>query len=105
MSVLVAYDTLKIARKLADAGLDPKVAEGVSETFATALSDREDSLVTKSDMAAVRADIARVESRLDSLGHELRAEIKSANADTLKWVVGAMMAIAGLLFAAIKLFH
>lgn len=109
MSVAVAYDTLKIARQLTAAGLTPEVAEGVSETFAGILADREDSLATKADVLLVRSDLTRVESVLRSdmqaLRHELRSEIRVAVADQTKWMMAAMVAVSGLLFAALKLAH
>lgn len=86
----VAHDALKIARRLVDAGLEPKTAEGVSETFVDVLATREDSLVTKS---ALRQELAT-----------LRGEIRTGNFDLLKWIIGSQIALAGILFAAIQLF-
>ncbi|HEX8232546.1 MAG TPA: hypothetical protein VF559_04260 [Caulobacteraceae bacterium] len=85
----VAYDTLKIARRLADAGLEPKVAEGVSGTLAEALALRDDAFVTKSDLHAAE--------------HRVEAKMQSLHSDLLKWVIGSQIAIASILFAAIKL--
>lgn len=115
MSAAVAYDTLKIARQLTQAGLDAKVAEGVSETFANVLLEREDALATRADLAALRSDLGKVETvlkgdiallrgELQSQGHELKAEIRSGNVELIKWMFGGLLAFAGALFAAIKLF-
>lgn len=109
-----AYDTLKIARQLAQAGLDPKTAEGVSETFAQVLTDREGGLATKADLqelrAATKADLQELRSEMQELRADgraseatLRGEIKMASADTLRWMIGSQIAISGILFAAIKL--
>lgn len=112
MSAAVAYDTLKIARQLTQAGLEPKVAEGVSETFAGILAEREDSLVTKADLRSeigalrieLKGDIAVLGGRLDAVRQELRAEIRAANVELIKWMFGGLLAFSGALFAAIKLF-
>ena len=47
---------------------------------------------TKADIAAVKADVAKVE-----------AKIETVKADLLKWVFGAMIAQGGLVVALIKL--
>jgi len=96
----IAFDTLKVARRLAEAGLDTKTAEGLSETFAEVFAEQQDALATKSD---IRELSALMESNTRELRSEIRAEIRQATADSLKWGLGALIALLGLLFAAIKL--
>lgn len=87
--VAVAFDTLKVARRLAESGMDARTAEGVSMTLAEAWAAREDTLSTKSD--------------LRELEGRMRAEFRQGHIDTLRWVIGSQIALTGLLFAAIKL--
>lgn len=53
----------------------------------------DDSVATKTDLAAVKADIAAV-----------KAEIKTELATAVNRMLLAQLAIAGLLFAGLKLF-
>ncbi len=59
----VTFDTLKV-RRLTEAGLDARTAEGVSETLAEVMTNREDALATRADIealhAATAADIERL---------------------------------------------
>lgn len=92
----VAFDTLKVARRLADAGLDPETAEGVSEVLADVLVRRDEDLATKSDIAVLQ-------SQIELLGANLRTEMRTQTYNSLRWGVGAMIAALAVLFAAIKL--
>lgn len=107
MSAAVAYDTLKIARQLTQAGLEPKVAEGVSEAFAGVLAEREDALATKTDVSRLEARMGQIESvlrtEIQSARHESLSEFRAVLADQTRWMLMGMLAIAGLLFAAIWL--
>lgn len=114
----VAYDTLKIARRLADAGLETKTAEGVSETFAEVLRERDDALATKTDIRAdmqtlksdlqtdtqlIRSDLQAIRADAQAMEHRLIGRMHAMQADQLKWMIGSQIALAGILFAAIKL--
>ena len=70
----VAFDTLKVARKLRDTAQMSQVqAEGIADALAEAMSGAE--LATKPDIVAVRADVAVVARDLTVLETTLRADI------------------------------
>ena len=56
MANALHIDTLKFARKLADAGLDQKAAEAIAEGMAEADTS---ALATKQDLADMKADLFR----------------------------------------------
>ena len=76
------FDTLSAARSLEAAGIEAKQAEAIVQ----AIRSSGESAVTKADLAATAA--------------ELRGEINAA----VNKMLLAQVAIAGLLFAAIKIF-
>lgn len=101
---IVAFDTLRFSRNLAEAGLAPAQADGIAAATAGALAEVVGQLATRDDLAsqnqALRAEIAAVR-------HELRAEIEGLRRDlaelelrmTIK--LGTMMAGAVALTAAL----
>ena len=60
----------------------------------------DDSVATKADLAALKADIAAVKAELKQDNADLKAELATA----VNRMLLAQIAIAGLLFAALKLF-
>ena len=84
------FDTLKAARQLEDAGIETRQAEAIVSTMAKAFDD---SVATKADLAALKADLQQV-----------KAELKTELATAVNRMLLAQLAIAGLLFAALKLF-
>lgn len=98
---VIAFDTLKVPRQLTDAGLEPRTAEGVSSTLAGVIADREDLLVTKTDL---RLEMARIEAGIDGQGDKLRAEMRAIANDQLWKIIGAVLAVNGLFFAAGRVF-
>lgn len=101
---IVAFDTLRFSRNLAEAGLAPAQADGIAAATAGALAEVVGQLATRDDLAsqnqALRAEIAAVR-------HELKAEIEGLRRDlaelelrmTIK--LGTMMAGAVALTAAL----
>ena len=61
----LAFDTLKAAKALREAGFEEAQAEAVVGTVSSAINEN----------VASKADIEKVESAIDHLGTELRAEI------------------------------
>ncbi|MBU3031125.1 hypothetical protein [Paracoccus marinaquae] len=61
MANALHIDTLKFARKLADAGLDQKAAEAIAEGMAEADTS---TLATRQDLAEVRRDMAEFKADL-----------------------------------------
>jgi cell shape-determining protein MreC len=90
---IVAFDTLRFSRNLAEAGLAPAQADGIAAATAGALAEVVGQLATRDDLAsqnlALRAEIAGLRRDLAEL--ELRMTIK----------LGTMMAGAVALTAAL----
>ena len=84
------FDTLTTARHLEDAGIETRQAEAIVTTMAKAFDD---SVATKADLAALKADLKQDNA-------DLKAELATA----VNRMLLAQLAIAGLLFAAPKLF-
>ena len=144
----VTFDTLKASRNLKAAGFDEPQADAIIDTFGDAFSD---TVATKTDIAEVKADIAKLEgftktdiaevkadiaklegftktdiaevkadidklavatkADIDKLAVATKAEIANLKAEMFRalWIqgaalVGLQLTIAGLLFAALKMF-
>jgi hypothetical protein len=69
----LTFDTLKFARRLKEAGMDPHLAEEQAEALAEVLSAKFDTLVEKRDLAELRQELLREIA-------SLRQEMESANA-------------------------
>ena len=97
-------DTHETVRQFVAAGMPDKQAEAI----VAAISRVDSEVVTKADLkqeiAAVRADLKQeidaVKADLDVLRSDMKAEISTA----INKIMLAQIAIAGLLFAALKLF-
>jgi asparagine synthetase B (glutamine-hydrolysing) len=74
-------DTLKLSRRLADAGMDRKQAEAIADELNEGLRE---AAVTKADLTAAKADIMTT--------------IAKAKNEMLTWQIG----IAFVLFGALK---
>ncbi len=87
----VAFDTLKLARRLEAAGFSTKQAQDTSEALAEALTA---NLATQGDVQTLRAEIREIELRL-------RADMASLRAELIRWVVGvgiaAVIATGGMI--------
>ena len=88
----VAFDTLKLARKLESAGMQPKQAQdtsaALSESFVEWLSVG--NIATREDVQAVKDEIGKLETKI--------AETKS---EILRWMFGQTILLLGALFALI----
>ena len=86
------FDTLKASRDLEAAGIEAKQAEAIVTTVAGAF---EDTVATKADIVAVRADIDKLETstraELAEVKAELKTEIAAVRAD-LKTEIAAVRA-------------
>ncbi len=85
-AVYTAFDTLKATRALEASGIQPEQAEAIVQ----AIRSSRESPVSRFDLDAALA----------AMTYQLRAEINAA----VKKMLLAQIAIAGLLFAALKLF-
>ncbi|MCY4429606.1 MAG: hypothetical protein OXC11_04330 [Rhodospirillales bacterium] len=75
MSEAIALDTHRFVKRLTESDFTERQAETLAEEHVAMLSG---NLATRTDMAALQADIARVE-----------AWVAAAKSDLLKWVIGA----------------
>ncbi|MDI1246463.1 MAG: DUF1640 domain-containing protein [Rhodoferax sp.] len=81
----ITLDAHKFVRKLQEAGFDEKQAEGLTEAMRSAIDDSE---------LATRRDLREFELRL-----EPRFEAIKGDMAVLKWMMGALIAIAAANFA------
>jgi len=87
----ITLDTLKVAKRLRDAGFSEAQAESVTEAIRESVSGQD--VVTK----------AQLDSGLAGLKADLKAEISEAKADITKRIFGAMLAQGALVVTLIKL--
>ena|SRR5436309_7844472 len=112
----MAIDTLKVAKRLREAGFTEPQAEAVTAAVQEATEEAE--FATKADIAEVKAEIREAELRLEAKIEAIRSEIGSLKADMgtmkadiLNQVFGLMLgalvvnivAIVGAMFAVAKL--
>ena len=97
-------DTHATIREFQEAGMDSRQAEVV----VAAISRSDSELATKADL---KAEITAVRADIDKLEISTKADIANLKAEVFRalWIqgagiVGIQLAIAGLLFAALKLF-
>lgn len=97
----LAFDTLRFAKRMQEAGLPQAQAEALSEALAEAVRD---SVATRADVeesaAAVRADLSAALSK--AVG-ELRVEIRDAQVTLIKWLVPLMIGQAAVTAALVRL--
>ena len=84
------FDTLAYTRRLTQAGVEAKHAEALTDALRVAFSEG----------VATKADIARLEGRMDALG--ARMDALEANMRAMQWVLGLMAAL--LVMMAARLF-
>jgi hypothetical protein len=115
----VAFDTLKLARRLEAAGFPTKQAQDTAESLGDALTA---NIATQADIQTLQADIRSVEVSLRTeirevefrsraemmqMKAELRAEIAALPVEIIKWVAGVgvagVLAVAGMLLAFMRM--
>lgn len=93
----VAFDTLKLARRLEAAGFSTKQAQDTAE----ALGESPTTTV------ATRADLQELRAELRAEIAALRVEIAALRAEMIKWVVGVgiagVLAVGGMLLGLMRL--
>ncbi len=109
----MAIDTLKVAKRLREAGFTEPQAEAVIAAVQDGTETAE--LATKADLAGLRvevkADIASLRSELRETELRLEAKIEAIKADILNRIFGLILgtlvvnivAIVGAMFAVAKL--
>jgi hypothetical protein len=95
----VAFDTLKLARKLESAGMPSKQAQdtsaALSETYTEWLSLG--NVATREDVHEVKVEIAGVRLEMG----KLETKIEAKKTEILYWLVGQTIVLIGTLFALI----
>jgi hypothetical protein len=104
MPAAISIDTLKYARRLTDAGMDPRHAEAI----VLGLSEADTSeLATKTDVGAVKSelksDIAELKSDIAAVKAELKSDIAALKAEMFRFMYLQAAGIVGLTVALIKL--
>ncbi len=99
--MMVAFDTLRAARKLRDeGGFDEKQAAILVDTFAEGMGE---TLATKADLEVLRGDLEKTETALRADIKAVRGEIRELE-QRMTIRLGAMMVGAvALIVALIKL--
>lgn len=104
-------DTLKLARRLAAAGMPPEQADGVAAAIADGMAEQ---VASKADLAELRSELktemaelrAEMKTEFAALRTEMaaiRTELANFRTATIQWIVGAILlnwvAMAGLIIA------
>jgi hypothetical protein len=96
----VAFDTLKLARKLESAGMPSKQAQdtsaALSETYTEWLSLG--NVATREDVREVKVEL---EAKIDNVEARLETKIEAKKTEILYWMVGQTIVLLGALFALI----
>lgn len=98
----VAFDTLKLARKLESAGFPPKQAQDASAAISESFSEWQASinLATREDVQKLEADVQKMET---SLRADTQRFIAEAKTDLIKWVIGVGFAQIAMILAVPKM--
>ena len=102
---MAAYplDTAAVVRDLENAGIEHRQAEAI----VTAIVRAQDGLATKADVRDLKADLHEIKVSMEAVESRMVTGIADLRADLAGHVnklLLALIAVAGLLFAVIKLF-
>ena len=117
----LTFDKLAYVDRLQAAGMGERearaLAEGLDQALREEVATKSDIAAVKTDLAVVKAelaadiaavktelkgDIAAVKSHLVAGEHKLRVEIQTVKHDMLRWMVGVAFAQAGLTVALVR---
>jgi hypothetical protein len=103
----VAFDTLKLARKLESAGMQPKQAQdtsaALSETFTEWLSVG--NIATREDVQKLEAMIVATKGDVQQTKLSLEAKVAETKTEILRWMFGQTIVLLGALFGLIHMSH
>ena len=91
------FDTLKMARKLAESGFSADQAAGAAEAMAEAMSGAE--LATKADLTATES---RLESKIDTLRSDLENKLELLRRDITIRLGAIVVTCSGIVVAAMR---
>jgi hypothetical protein len=92
----VAFDTLKLARRLESAGMQPKQAQDTS----AALSETYSEWLSLGNVAT-REDLQKLEAKLEEKIGKLDVKVSDTKYEILKWMSAQTLVIIGTLAAII----
>ena len=95
----IVFDTLAYAEKLEAAGFTPQQAKGQAHALREIIDDQ---IATKNDLAALDASVA---SNLAKTKASVAAKIAETKSELIKWYIGTMFAMTGLIVGLIKFVH
>ena len=98
---VVAFDTLKLAKRLREGGFSEAQAESVSDALKESLTGGD--LATKGDVLAVSNDLKALRNELKADMAQFKTEMAEFKAEMIKWMFGAMLAQGALVVTLIKL--
>ena len=84
----IVFDTLAYAEKLEAAGFTPQQAKGQAHALREIIDDQ---IATKQDLAALDASMT--------------TKLAETRAELIKWYIGTMFAMTGLIVSLIKFVH
>jgi hypothetical protein len=104
-TMTVAFDTLKLARRLEAAGFSTKqaqdTAEALGETQTTNIAIQSD---TQGVQGEIREATLQLRSEIREVELRLRADMPSMRAELIRWVVGigvaGVLAVGGMILTA-----
>lgn len=86
MPAMLRIDTLKFARSLSDAGMDPRQAEalvrGLSDADTSDFATKADIGEVKAEVSEVKAEVAELRADIAGLRSELKGEIAELRTET-----------------------
>lgn len=96
----VAFDTLKLARRLEAAGFAPRQAQDAAEAISDAIVE---TVATRTDLGALELNLR---SQVEQAKAQLEIRIAEAKSDVLRWMFGAIglqtLAILGGVIAILR---
>ena len=107
MNDVVSFDTHRFVKRLVATGMDETTAEVLADEHVNLLNS---NLATKQNLKQTEAELtfkiekvrAELTVEIEKVRTDLTVEIRTIKAELLKWMIGSMIALAGLLITVIK---
>lgn len=100
----IAFDTHRFVKRLTECGFTERQAETLAEEHVALLNG---NLATKADVAAVRAEVVKVEAALKTdiakVEGALKTDLPGVKANLLSWMFAALIAQGALIVGLVRL--